>query len=118
MQDYHNLVGWQKSHKLAKQVYRVTAAFPSHERYGITSQLRRAAASIPTNLAEGSARISNADFVRFIHYSLGSAAETEYLLFIAFELNYLGQSEYQQLAEEIEEVKKIIQGLRKKLRGG
>jgi four helix bundle protein len=116
MQDYRTLIGWQKAHDLAKQVYQIPTGFPAQEMYGLTSQLRRAALSIPTNIAEGSARGSSADFARFIQIALGSAAETEYLLLLAFELGYFKHSNYEEICASIEEIKKILSGFLKKLK--
>jgi len=116
MQDYKTLIGWQKAHAFVKEVYQISNGFPSHEMYGLTSQLRRASVSIPTNIAEGSARGSNTDFARFIQIALGSAAESEYLLLLAHELGYYDLNEHQRLISQIEEVKKILNGFLKKLK--
>jgi four helix bundle protein len=116
MQDYRSLIGWQKAHQLVKDIYHLSAVFPSHEMYGLTSQVRRSSLSIPTNIAEGSARGSNADFARFVQIALGSAAETEYLLLLAFELGYYDSGKHQQLSAQIEEIKKVLNGFLKKLK--
>jgi four helix bundle protein len=78
VQDFRDLKVWQKAHELTLAVYRVTAGFPREEQYGIVSQLRRAAASVPANLAEGRCRRTDRDFGRFVGIALGSASETEY----------------------------------------
>ena len=80
MSDYRKLVVWEKAHKLVLEVYRVTMTFPKEELFGLTSQIRRASASIPANIAEGSGRGSDAEMARFLHIALGSASELEYHL--------------------------------------
>lgn len=108
MQDYKKLIVWQKSHDLALRIYKLTAAFPKHELYGITSQIRRAAVSVPTNIAEGSSRISAGDFRRFVHFSMGSAAETEYLLQLSIELGYCTGPETAALVKLVDQVRKNL----------
>jgi four helix bundle protein len=107
MQDFRKLEVWQVAHKLALDVYRVTKAFPSDERYGLTSQLRRAASSIGANLAEGCGRGSDIDFARFVQIAMGSASEMEYHLIMACDLEYLEMTTHQQLEVEVQRVKKI-----------
>ena len=116
MQDFKNLIAWQKSHDFVKEIYLHSSAFPSYELYGLTSQLRRAAMSIPANLAEGASRGSKADFARFVQISMGSAAETEYLLFLAFELGYFSSEIFEDMSEKVVEIKKVMAGFLKKLR--
>ncbi|MEA1787737.1 four helix bundle protein [Arenibacter sp. GZD96] len=79
MQDYKNIIVWQKAHQLVKDIYLLTTEFPNHELFGITSQIRKAAVSIPTNFVEGSGKLTQADFARFCKIAYGSAAELEYL---------------------------------------
>lgn len=83
MQDFKQLKVWEKSHLLALAIYQATHTFPSSEQYGLTNQLRRATVSIPSNLAEGSGRGSDADFGRFVQIAIGSASEVEYQLLLA-----------------------------------
>ena len=83
VKDFHELKVWQKAHQLTLAVYRITAAFPREERYGLTSQLRRACSSIAANLAEGCGRNGDAEFARFCSMAMGSASETEYHLLLA-----------------------------------
>lgn len=115
MKDYRRLAVWEKAHQITMSVYRITAAFPDTERFGITSQLRRAASSIPTNIAEGSGRGSDRDFVRFIHIAAGSASETEYLIFLSSQLGYVSNDTSQQVSSLCSEVRRMLYSLSKKL---
>src|SRR5207245_11546289 len=83
MQDFKQLKVWQKSHSLVLRIYAATVVFREHERFGITSQMRRAAASVPANIAEGCARASRVEFCQFLHVAAGSASELEYFLLLA-----------------------------------
>ena len=115
MQDFKNIEVWKKAHKLVIDIYQNTVSFPSSELYGITSQIRRASVSTPTNIAEGSAKGSNADFCRYLQIAFGSASEVEYLLLLSFELKYINE-EYTVLLNQIIEVKKMLSGFIKKLK--
>lgn len=108
MRDFHKLMIWQRSHQLTLKVYHVSKSFPNEELYGLTSQLRRAVASIPTNIAEGCGRNSNKDFAHFLQIAIGSASEVEYELLLAKELNYISVSDYQLLVDETVAVRKMI----------
>ena len=88
MQRFTDLKVWQRSHQLTLEVYRLTTGFPSEERFGLVSQLRRAAASAPTNIAEGSKRQSNSEYSRFLNIAEGSLVETEYLLMLCRDVGY------------------------------
>jgi four helix bundle protein len=99
---------WEKSHQLTLDIYKATETFPHEERYGITSQIRRASVSIPTNIAEGSGRQSDADFGRFLGIAMGSASELEYLILLAKDLELLGLSDHIQLHTRLEEIKKML----------
>ncbi len=94
---YKKLLIWQKADELAYQAYLATKTFPKDELYGLTSQLRRAASSIPINIVEGSGRQNRNEFKQFINIALGSLAETEYLLSFCLRLNYLNKDRYGQL---------------------
>ena len=111
MKDFRQLKVWEKSHQLALAVYRATKEFPKEELYGLTSQIRRASMSIPTNIAEGCGRGSDADFARFLQMSFGSANETEYLLLLCFELGYISEENYFELNISIQEIKKMLSKL-------
>jgi four helix bundle protein len=112
MQKYRDLKVWQRSHQLALTIYRLTSKFPSHEQFGITSQLRRAAVSVPTNIAEGSKRRQGRDYARFLNIAEASLAETEYLLILSRDLGYLAtDSALSQLFADIEEILKMLNAL-------
>lgn len=114
MQDFRNLAIWQQAHQLALAVYRETSTFPPSERFGLTSQMRRAATSIPTNMAEGCGRGSDADFARFLQIALGSASELEYLLLLASDLGYLELAPTRSLLDQIQIIKKMTSSLVRK----
>lgn len=116
MRDFRNLQVWEKAHSLTLNVYRTTLSFPKEELYGLTSQIRRSSASIPTNIAEGCGRNGNAELARFMHISMGSASELEYQLLLAHDLTYLEQDAYTELHEKVTEVKRMITGFIKTLK--
>ncbi|HSV86226.1 MAG TPA: four helix bundle protein [Levilinea sp.] len=95
VRSYRDLIVWQKGIELAKRIYMITKKFPSSEVYGLTNQLRRAAVSIPSNIAEGQSRQSTKEFIHFLHISLGSLSELDTQIVIAKELEYLSDSDYQ-----------------------
>jgi four helix bundle protein len=97
LKGFRELKVWEKAHLLTLAVYGATAQFPKEELYGLTSQLRRSAASIPCNLAEGVGRSGNAEFARFCRIAMGSASELEYELFLAKDLGLLAGSAYESL---------------------
>lgn len=115
MQDFKKLMVWEKSHDLTMGIYNLTSRFPREEIYGLTSQIRRACASIPTNIAEGCGRKSSAEFARFLQIAIGSASETEYLILLAHDLKYLSSDQYNQLEGIIISVKKMLITLLKRL---
>ena len=111
MKDFRDLAVWQKAHALAVDTYRATDAFPKSELYGLTSQIRRAASSIPANIAEGYGRSGDAELARFLQIAMGSASELEYHVLLARDLELLGGVDYARLAPEVTEVKKMLAGL-------
>jgi four helix bundle protein len=115
MQRFTDLRVWQRSHKLVLDIYRLTRQFPSNETYGLTSQLRRAAASVPTNLAEGSKRLSNVEYARFVNIAEGSLAETEYLLMLSRDLGLLGQDAATATLKEVSQIARMLSALRTKV---
>src|SRR5215212_4099053 len=116
MQDFRNLKVWQKAHALTLAVYRETRNFPSDEKFGITSQLRRSCASIPANLAEGCARGGDIDFARFVNVAAASASETDYHLLLARDLQYLEEPVYHALFEQLTEIKRMLNSFERTLR--
>jgi len=118
MQSYKQLRVWQRAHALTLAVYRLVTNLPADERFGLCSQLRRAAASVPTNIVEGSKRQTNADYARFLNIAEASLAETEYLLLLALDLGYLSSDAHQPVAAEIDEVARMLYALRTKVEHG
>ena len=112
---YKDLLIWQRGMNLAKLVYKLTMRFPSEERYGLTSQMRRAAVSVPSNIAEGQARRGTNEFVQFLSIAEGSLAELETQLLLSVELNFTQQAEVEPLLREIDELQKMIVALKRKL---
>jgi four helix bundle protein len=117
VQDFHKLIVWQKAHAWVLHIYKLTKRFPDDERFGVTSQLRRAAASIPANLAEACGRGGRHEFGRFVQIAMGSAAEAEYHVLLAKDLGYLGGKDYDAVAPAIQEVKRMLASLIKSARG-
>lgn len=111
MQDFRNLKVWQRAHGLTLDVYRATRDFPCEERFGLLSQTRRAAASVPTNIAEGCGRGSDADFRRFLFIANSSACEPDYLLLLAADLGYIPPNATPALRSGVAEVKRMLAGL-------
>ena len=116
MQNFRNLKVWGKAHASTLDVYRLSRSFPREEMYGLTSQMRRASASIGANIAEGSCRRGDVDFARFLQIAAGSAAELEYHLLLSRDLELLEESDYQQVSDEAVEVKRMLAALMQKLR--
>lgn len=110
-QSYRDLIAWRKGIELVAAVYRVTQAFPKEELYGLTSQLRRTAVSIPSNIAEGQGRKSKAEFRHFLHNAAGSLMEVETQLTIAAVLGYLSQEKETELLAQTNELGRIVNGL-------
>lgn len=115
MRDFRKYNVWEQSHLLTLEVYRVTRTFPTEEKYGLTSQLRRACSSIPTNIAEGCGKLSEKDFARFLGISFGSASETGYLILLTRDLAYLDLERYENIQIELVSIKKQLFQLIKKL---
>lgn len=112
---HKDLIVWQKGIQLCKVVYKATEEFPKSEIYGITSQMRRSAVSIPSNIAEGRSRNTTKDFLHFLSIALGSASELETQIEIAKELSFITQQKYIDLNNLLAEVSKMTVGLMKKL---
>ena len=111
MRNYRDLQVWTKAHALTLDLYQSSRTFPRDEIYGITSQLRRAAASIGANLAEGCGRRSNPEFARFVRIALGSASELDYHLLLSRDLKFLQDTDYVRLSKELTAVRKMLTSL-------
>lgn len=116
MQNYKDLKVWEKAHSFTLNVYRDTKLFPKDELYSLTNQLRRAASSIPANIAEGCGKNGNKDFAHYLNIALGSSNEAEYFLLLSKDLNYLIEEKYLQLYALINEVKGMLIALINKVR--
>ena len=108
---YEDLIAWQKAKAFATEIYRATECFPKTEIYGLTSQLRRAAVSVPSNIAEGQGRLTKGEFCHFLGQARGSLLEVETQLSIALDLNLLSETEFETLRAKSLEVRKILNGL-------
>jgi four helix bundle protein len=116
VQDFRRLSVWKKSHLLTLDIYRATEGFPSKEIYGLTSQIRRASASIPANIAEGCCRGTDLDFSRFLTIALGSTSELEYHLLLAHDLSFLPDELYDSLNTKTNDIKKMLISLINKVK--
>ena len=116
MKDFRKRKVWDKSHRLTVGVYEATTSFPGDERFGLTSQMRRAGSSIPMNIAEGYGRGGDSEFARFLHIAAGSASELQYQLLLAQELDYLNDEDFEQLTKDVVEVKRMLSSLIQKLK--
>ncbi len=115
MKDFRNLEVWNKAHQVTLSIYNYTKTFPKEEMFGLTNQMRRASVSVPSNIAEGCGRGSDAELARFSQIAMGSASELEYQILLSKDLEYLGLDTYQNLTDKIIEVKKMLASLIKKL---
>ncbi len=111
MSDYTKLEVWQKSRALVREIYEVSGSFPSHELFGLTQQIRRAAVSIPSNIAEGTGRGSGRDRRKFILVARGSAFEVETQLFVAEDLHYVESSKANELRQRASQIGRMLAGL-------
>ena len=120
MRNFRELVIWQKAMNVVKDIYKLTNDFPAKERYGLSSQIQRAAISIPSNIAEGCSRKSDADFARFLEMAQGSAFEVETQLLLANDFDYISEDFFSKLLEEIhclqKQINKLITVVRKQSR--
>jgi four helix bundle protein len=118
MQRYTDLKVWQRSHSLVLRIYPVAAQLPVEERFGLAAQLRRAAVSVPTNVAEGSKRRRSQDYAHFLNISEGSLAEVDYLLLLVVDLDYVEESAIKPLRAEADEIAAMLHTLRQKVEQG
>ena|SRR5438874_528879 len=112
---YRDLIAWRTAIELALSVYRVTESLPKHELYGLSSQLRRAVVSVPSNIAEGQARNSRGEFRQFLAMAKGSLVEAETQLLIASRLGYIPASSYEELTQQCDRVSRLLNGLLRSL---
>ena len=115
IKSHRDLIAWQKSMDLTVLIYEGTAAFPRHELYGLTSQIRRAAASIPANIAEGQGRRSKTEFRQFLGNARGSLLELDTHLELALRLKYLTPAQYERINRQLAEIGRIMNGLLRSL---
>lgn len=111
MANFKELLVWQKSIVFVTEIYRITETFPNTEIYGLISQIRSPAVSIPSNIAEGNSRRSKPDYLQFLKISRGSCAEVETQLIISKNLNFFNEDDYLKLNEKIIEISKMLNGL-------
>ncbi|MEY2495774.1 MAG: hypothetical protein QOJ45_2266 [Verrucomicrobiota bacterium] len=116
-QNYKDLVVWQKGIELAKAIYRLTGKFPSEEKFGLVSQMRRATISIPSNIAEGQARHTTGEFIQFISHAEGSVAELETQLILSLELGFASAESAKTSFGLLDDIRRMLNGLRRKLSG-
>jgi len=115
LKNFQDLIVWQKSMALVKLIYQHTSSFPKEEMYGLTSQMRRAAVSIPANIAEGQSRNTTGEFSQFLGIAKGSLAELQTLILLSVNLDFLTQNNSSNLLMNCEEVAKMLNGLQKSL---
>src|SRR5256885_15591032 len=108
IKSFRDLRVWQQGMELVEAIYLISSSFPKEELYGLTSQIRRAGASIPANIAEGCGRNGDVEFARFLHIAMGSASELDYHLLLARDLHFVDIEVYEQLASELAKVKRML----------
>jgi four helix bundle protein len=116
MKDFKQFKVWKKAHEMVLSTYGLTAAFPKEEMYGLTSQLRRSAASIGANIAEGCGRRSDNEMCRFLQIARGSACEIEYHLLLARDLRYLSEEGFERLTDQAVELQRMLTALMQSIR--
>ena len=116
MKDFKNIEMWQRSHKLTIEIYKATQQFPKEEIFGLTSQIRRAVSSIPTNIAEGCGRRTNAELANFLNIASGSASEVEYEILLAKEVGYITEVQCDAWTKEVCEIRCMLAAYMKKLK--
>ena len=113
---YHNILVWKKAHEFTLQIYLITKKYPKDELFGIISQMRRAASSVPANIVEGNARRSSKEFAQFLVQARGSLSETQYFLELSKDLEYISVSEFENLTALSIEVAKMLNSLLTKIK--
>jgi len=115
MKNFRDLQVWEKAHSLTLASYKVTNEFPKQEMYGMSSQIRRCAASIPANIAEGCGKRGNGEFQRYLNIAAGSASELEYHFLLAHDLKFVNEADYRGLNDRVVEVKRMLAALARKV---
>ena len=116
--NFRGLIVWQKSHELTMEIYKLTSFFPSDEKFGLVSQMRRAAYSIPANIVEGHSRKSKKEFLQFLNIAKGSLEELRYFIILCSDLHYIMEDDTKRLEKESSEVSKLLFGFTKSLLAG
>ncbi len=116
MKDFKKLEMWKRSHQLTLEIYKATQCFPKDELFGLTSQIRRAVSSIPTNIAEGCGRRTNAELTNFLNIASGSASEVEYEILLAKEIGYISTDQQNKWTMEISEIRSMLVAYMKALK--
>ncbi len=115
IKSHRDLIVWQKAVQLVVDLYKLTKSFPKEETYGLTSQIRRAATSIPANIAEGQGRRLGGEYQQFLGHARGSLCELDTHIEVAFQIGYLAEPQYQQIREKMDEVGRMLNGLLRSL---
>ena len=113
---FRDLLVWKKTHAFVLEIYQITKSFPKEEKFGLVSQIRRSASSIPTNIVEGQKRNSPKDFLHFLNMADSSLEETKYLLILSKDLKYLDETNFMNLSSKCDEIGKMLSGLQKSLK--
>ena len=116
IKSYKDLTVWQKAYKLSLQIYKITKNFPKDELYGLTSQMRRAAVSVPSNISEGYCRQRRLEYIQFLQFAFASGAEIETQLLIAHDLSYISEEEFKRVESLLQEVMKMLNTLIRKIK--
>lgn len=116
MKDFKELEMWKRSHQLTLEIYKATQCFPKDELFGLTSQIRRAVSSIPTNIAEGCGRRTNAELANFLNIASGSASEVKYEILLAKEIGYISTEQQDKWTREISEIRSMLAAYMKALK--
>ena len=115
LKNYKELKVWQKSYQLCLDIYKITKTFPKEERYGLTSQIRRAAVSVPSNIAEGYGRKTTPDYIRFLYTAYGSNCELETQILLTGDLGYIKSEQFHKVQKALAEVERMLKALIKSL---
>ncbi|GAB4127853.1 MAG: hypothetical protein Fur0015_01530 [Ignavibacteriales bacterium] len=116
VKSFKDLIVWQKAHKLVLKIYGITKEFPLDEKYGLVSQMRRAAVSIPSNIVEGHSRAGRKEFLNFLSIANGSLSELKYQILLCKDLNFINDTDFDSLEKDIEEISKILFSFSKSLK--